>query len=308
MVYLRSFFLPEDCTEDAEMQEKRGELINYLMQFTDKDSLYPWNFFKNRKPKDCEFEFSDITILYGGNGSGKTTLLNLIGEKLKLPRINMFNHSPTFDYYVSFCEAVCEGGDHAANSLLPIRTGKIITSDDIFSEIIMQREKELNYESERQTLRNELARIKRSKVRARMNFETGEGVSEFLEAQEVKRNSFRKLIRSRMTEVLTRSNGENAFDYFVNSIPPKTLVLLDEPENSLSARWQKELASFIYNCAVGDRCQFVISTHSPFLLAIPGAKIYNLDSPQIAKSNWTDLENVRIMYELFKENEDLFSE
>ena len=54
------------------------------------------------------------------------------------------------------------------------------------------------------------------------------------------------------------------------------------------------------------RCQFIIATHSPFLLSIPGAKIYDLDSSPIRTEQWYNLENVRHYYELFKENMHLF--
>ncbi len=308
MIHLESFSLPTDETEDIEFTAK-DELgrLRYLKQFTDKDNLYPWRFFYNRKPEDATLDFDDITLFYGGNGSGKSTLLNLISEKLNLPRINMFNYSPTFDYYIQFCEAELAGSD-SRNPLSPIRNGKIIASDDIFANIIAQREKELKYENERLEMRNRLRDYRNGGHPTRINFETGEGVADARECYSTRHGSLRNIMRSRITEVLTRSNGENAFDFFVDEIKPNTLVLLDEPENSLSARWQKELASFIHASAIADHCQFIISTHSPFMLAIPDAKIYNLDTPEITTSQWTELENVRLMYDLFKENERAFQE
>ena len=40
-----------------------------------------------------------------------------------------------------------------------------------------------------------------------------------------------------------QSNGETAFEFFVESIQDDSLILLDEPENSLSAKWQWSLLS-----------------------------------------------------------------
>lgn len=48
-------------------------------------------------------------------------------------------------------------------------------------------------------------------------------------------------------------------------------------------------------------CQFIISTHSPFLLAMNGAKIYDLDENPVDVKRWTELENVRMYYNFFKE-------
>ena len=103
-----------------------------------------------------------------------------------------------------------------------------------------------------------------------------------------------------------QSNGETAFNYFVNSIKDDTLILLDEPENSLSAQWQMELAQFLQGTIRAFNCQLVIATHSPFVLSIPGAKIYDLDANPIQTSKWQDLENVRCFYELFKRYENRF--
>ena len=77
------------------------------------------------------------------------------------------------------------------------------------------------------------------------------------------------------------------------------LYLLDEPENSLSAKLQRELAEFIQQSARFYGCQFVISTHSPFLLAMNGVKIYDLDASPVQVRRWSELENIRTYFELF---------
>lgn len=84
------------------------------------------------------------------------------------------------------------------------------------------------------------------------------------------------------------------------------IFLLDEPENSLSPGKQQELVKFIEESARFFGCQFVIATHSPFVLAIKGAKIYNLDEEPVDVKRWTQLENVRVYYEFFKNHESEF--
>lgn len=84
------------------------------------------------------------------------------------------------------------------------------------------------------------------------------------------------------------------------------LYLIDEPENSLSAKLQMELVDFISISARYDGCQFVISTHSPFLLSLPGVKIYDLDSCPVQERKWTDLENVRIYHDFFLKHQNEF--
>ena len=103
-----------------------------------------------------------------------------------------------------------------------------------------------------------------------------------------------------------QSNGETAIEFFINSIGEESLYLLDEPENSLSAEKQLELASFIANSARGEHNQFIIATHSPLLLALPGAKIYDLDQRPVKTAPWYELENPRIYYAFFKQYEHCF--
>ena len=84
------------------------------------------------------------------------------------------------------------------------------------------------------------------------------------------------------------------------------LYLLDEPENSLSEVYQEKLASFLYDSARFFRCQLVIATHSPVLLAMPDAKIYDLDARPVAERRWVDLPNVRALHDFFRAHEAEF--
>ena len=85
------------------------------------------------------------------------------------------------------------------------------------------------------------------------------------------------------------------------------LYLLDEPENSLSPVRQQELAQFLENSARFFDCQLIIATHSPFLLAIHGAKIYDLDEDPVDVKKWTQLSNVRAYYDFFQAHSREFS-
>ena len=100
--------------------------------------------------------------------------------------------------------------------------------------------------------------------------------------------------------------GVGSSAYLVQKIREGALYLLDEPENSLSPQRQMELAQFLQESARFYNCQFVLSTHSPFLLAIPGARVYDLDSDPVRPRPWTELENVRAYHDFFKEHEEEF--
>lgn len=53
-------------------------------------------------------------------------------------------------------------------------------------------------------------------------------------------------------------------------------------------------------------CQFIIATHSPFMLGTMNAKIYDIDSKEYDIVKWSKLENVRYFYNFFKEHENEF--
>ena len=102
------------------------------------------------------------------------------------------------------------------------------------------------------------------------------------------------------------SNGETALTYFNKMLKDDTLYCLDEPENSLSPKLQLKLAKILETAARYFGCQFIIVTHSPFLLALEGARIYDLDATPVDIKNWWELENTKTYYEFFKAHKNLF--
>ena len=109
------------------------------------------------------------------------------------------------------------------------------------------------------------------------------------------------------TEVELNSNGETALKYFETKLKFDRLYCLDEPENSMSPKMQMDLKSMLEDYAKNCGCQFIIATHSPFLLAMEGARIYDLDADPVEVRNWWELDNVRIYYDFFREHEKLFT-
>ncbi len=111
-----------------------------------------------------------------------------------------------------------------------------------------------------------------------------------------------------MDNVCEQSNGESALFYFRQRIEEDALYLLDEPENSLSASRQIELAEYLEETVRYMGCQLIISTHSSFLLSMKGAKIYDLDARPADIKPWTELGNVRAYYDFFMKHQGSFAE
>lgn len=254
---------------------------------------YPFGVFREKElPK---FDFSHITVLYGGNGSGKTTALNVIGETLHLQRDSAYNRSSFFENYTNMCS-------YELNTSVP-ENSRVITSDDVFDYSLNIRNLNSGIDNKREELFDEYTKEKYASLKFK-------GMEDYDKLKRV--NTARRLTKSKyvkknlMSNIRERSNGENAYYYFFERLKENGLYLLDEPENSLSPKRQGEILEIIEDSAQYLGCQFIIATHSPFLLGIKGAKIYDLDSEPVVVKNWTELENVRVYYDFFKKHWDEF--
>jgi predicted ATPase len=102
----------------------------------------------------------------------------------------------------------------------------------------------------------------------------------------------------------TRSHGESFLDLFHARLQPGGLYLLDEPETPLSPLKQLSLLRMFHD-AVTSGAQFIIATHSPILMAYPGACILNFDTVPPSPAAYDDLEHVRILRD-FLNHRDAF--
>lgn len=86
-----------------------------------------------------------------------------------------------------------------------------------------------------------------------------------------------------------RSHGESFLTLFLTRFSGSGPYLLDEPEAALSAARQLSLLVRMHDLLAADpRTQFVIATHSPILLAYPGAQIFSFDGPALREIAYRD--------------------
>ncbi|MBN1465579.1 AAA family ATPase [candidate division KSB1 bacterium] len=81
--------------------------------------------------------------------------------------------------------------------------------------------------------------------------------------------------------LMTLSHGQSLVAFFKTRYKIKGLYLLDEPETALSPRSQLDLVRVLKDAAALEQAQFIIATHSPILLATPGAEIWSFDAAPI---------------------------
>lgn len=110
-----------------------------------------------------------------------------------------------------------------------------------------------------------------------------------------------------------QSHGESFLSLCLHRLGGNGLYIFDEPEAALSPQNQLTLLARIHQL-VGQDSQFIIATHSPILMAYPGARIYQLDGDIIQQVAYDDVEHVQLtrhimgntqkfMQQLLQENE-----
>lgn len=268
MIYLRTF----------KLSDKRLSNPN----------IYPYNVFANKNEKYLIFD--KITIFYGNNACGKSSLLNIIANKLQLvgkEDIVIDFGEPYFKRFIDEC--IYGLGENEIGEMQNGIPGnsRYIKSEDIMYEIkkIQQdailREGYIYEHAKKGYNKEQLKALKRSPKMQR-------NIERIKFAQE------------------KYSNGETSLQLFDDWLQTDSLYLLDEPEVSLSPQNQVLLAEKINFGARFLNNQYIIATHSPFMLGTLNAKIYNLDSREFDVCRWSELENVRYFYNFFKRHETEF--
>lgn len=289
MIYLKKLKLATDQEETNVILGERRTCFG---------TMYPFKIFPEKK-LEC-LEFAPVTILYGGNGSGKTTLLNIISEKINAIRHSEYNKSAFFEKYTNLCKIQAE--EIPENS-------QILSSDDVFDYVMNMRYLNNNVDFHREELFKGygLQMKKAGQEDGYINLHGLDDYDRWKEVHAVLSKTQSQFVKERLAKNVDMfSNGETAMRYFTEHIDKNAIYLLDEPENSLSIKFQIDLAKYISDSSRFFDCQFIISTHSPILLSIENAKIYDLDSCPVTTKDWTELENVRAYYNFFKQHEDKF--
>ena len=291
MTYISEFFLPDNAAEINVIKDEKRTCFN---------TFYPFKIFPSKELSRVKLE--GVTMFYGGNGSGKSTLINVMAEKLGAVRFSEFNDAPLFGRFVELC--------HVKYAQKP-RRSYVLTSDDVFDYVLNARSVNEAIDEKRNELFDRYVSVYR---RAVINPEEGRlsGLDDYERWKETReilspRHTQSSYIKKRVArDIDLYSNGETALRYFIDRIDEDAVYFLDEPENSLSVEFQIKLLEYIAATARATRSQFVIATHSPILLSMEGARIYNLDEYPAAVCPWTELPNVRRYFDFFMEHRNEF--
>lgn len=245
---------------------------------------YPFSLPILQNLKELRFE-APVTLLVGENGSGKSTLLE--GLACAAEMVVVGSESTRTDKSLAQARELAKYFRLAWTKRT--RRGFFLRAEDFFgyarriNEMRSEMESDLNEIDHEYKDRSDYAR-----GLARMS--TAGGLGE---------------LHRRYGEGLdAHSHGESFLELFQARFVPDGLYMLDEPEAPLSPIRQLALIKAIQDMAAQNG-QFIIATHSPILMAYPGAVILNFDGGNIHPSQYGDLEHVRLMRD-FLQNPEAF--
>jgi predicted ATPase len=234
-------------------------------------SGFPFQLPMFRDLETLEFP-SPVTFFVGENGSGKSTMLEALACAIGSITVGSesVNTDPTLKDIRNFSKNIRLIWDGKR-----VRKGFFLRAEDFFG-----------YARKINQMRTELENDLR---------ETEEAYRDrSAEAQQFARMPYAREIHaleSRYGDGLdAQSHGESFLLLFQSRFIPGGLYLLDEPEVPLSPLRQIGFLSLLKQMVEAD-AQFIIATHSPILLAYPGASIYSFDSFPLQTVEYKDLEH-----------------
>ncbi len=217
---------------------------------------------------------SQVTFLVGENGCGKSTLLEAIA--CAAGSITVGSENAGVDQSL---ESVRAFARHLKLSWSKkTNRGFFMRSEDFFGYTRkMARAQEEFRQNLDEVERDYQGRSETARQYARMPYENELGA-----------------IKNRYGGDLgARSHGESYLTLFQSRFVPSGLYLLDEPEAPLSPLRQLSFL-VIMNKMVAQKAQFIIATHSPILMAFPGAVILNMDGGTVMPVSYSKLEHVQV--------------
>ena len=213
-----------------------------------------------------------VTLFVGENGSGKSTLLEIVAAGLRLPALTQ----QRIDTHPLMAVARDAAGGFRFVRDGGRRRGFFFRADDVTGFL--------------QTMRRSAEEHKELAQDFAKSLPAGWGRDR---AVGTARAQAHALAERYGEDPFAQSHGELFLALFRARLTGPGLYLLDEPEMPLSPTNQLALLAMIQDAAAAG-AQFLIATHSPILMALPGATILDMDTSPPAPVEWEDVEHVAL--------------
>ena len=242
-------------------------------------AAYPFTVPAVRAARAVAFR-APVTFFVGENGSGKSTWLEAIAAAAALPAVG--SDDLARDASLAGARALARCVKLAWSGARASR-GFFLRAEDFFGYTKRVAQMRASMLAELGALETDYARDGRSPYALGL-------------AQGPMRASLADMERRYGVDLDANSHGQSFLKLFESRLVPGGLHLLDEPEAPLSPQSQLALLAMLAD-VVAAGAQFVIATHSPILLAFPGAEIYSFDELPARVVPYAELEHVRLTRE-----------
>ncbi len=91
-----------------------------------------------------------------------------------------------------------------------------------------------------------------------------------------------------------QSHGESFFALFHHRLGKQNFLIFDEPEAALSPLRQLAFIRFLWDLEMEKKCQILVATHSPIILAYPNSEIWTLDESLMKKISYKDTQHYQL--------------
>jgi predicted ATPase len=215
-----------------------------------------------------------VTFLVGENGSGKSTLLEAIAVAAK---------SITVGSSAAASDPSLKGAQRLAGLL------RLTWSKRTHRGFYMRAEDFFGYARAMEQARDEFAAELEAIARDESLSKMAKGLAMMPHAGQLA-----ALTESYGEGLDARSHGEAFLALFQARLAPDGLFILDEPEAPLSPRRQIALLAMMKDAVESRGAQFIVATHSPILMAYPGATIYSFDDEEVREVAYSEIDHVVI--------------
>lgn len=224
-----------------------------------------------------------MTFFIGENGSGKSTILETLA--CAIGSITVGSEQAASDPMLNDVQALAKTIRLQWNA--KTKRGFFLRSEDFFG-----------YAKRMKQVREELERD-RAAIAAE------EGISDYAKALGMMpyNREIADMERRYGASLDAYSHGESFFRLFNNRFVPGGLYLLDEPEAPLSPMRQLAFIAMLKEMVADREAQFIIATHSPIVMAFPGATIYACDDGAVRQTAYDQIEHVTLTRDFLRDPE-----
>lgn len=109
-------------------------------------------------------------------------------------------------------------------------------------------------------------------------------------------------------DFLSWSHGEGFIRFFEERCRRQGIYILDEPESALSPTRQLELLRLLTRMDQSGFAQVIMATHSPLLMACPGARVLRIDRGGLAEADFRETDHFRMMSDFCSDPDGFIAE